>query len=279
MRRASPGCRSPVAFGLVVLASVVLCCVLGLVCGAVIGELTGGVLPRAGPQAQRRPVVHATIRPTPYRARTAVPVEPTQTAPAPPAEPAVATATTMPPGDASEYVAPVEQPTPVAAAPAAPEQQVVSAPSAGLPANLPVRPATRLVIPALGVDAPVVLIGLQNGTWAVDQLTQEVGHLQGTASPGDASNVAIAGHVTLAQGGDGPFRSLAQLKQGDDVIVFAGEQPFRYLVEQVRVVLPDDVQVTFPTTEPVVTLITCANWNQSRHAYDDRIIAVGRLAP
>ncbi len=156
--------------------------------------------------------------------------------------------------------------------------RVTAAPLMGLPADQPRVSATRLVIPKLGVDAPVVLIALRNGTWQVDQLTQEVGHLQGTASPGDASNIALAGHVTLARGGDGPFRYLSQLRQGDEVLVFAGEQPYRYVVKEVRVVSPEDVQVTFPTAEPTLTLITCANWNRERRVYDDRIIAVANLA-
>jgi sortase A len=123
------------------------------------------------------------------------------------------------------------------------------------------------------------LIKLQNGTWGIDQLTAEVGHLQGTASPGDTNNVALAGHVTLARGGDGPFKNLAQLKRGDEVWVYVGEEAYRYLIEYVRVVSPDDVQVAFPTTRPVLTLITCANWNRDRRVYDDRVVAVGSLAP
>nr|NIN69151.1 hypothetical protein [Anaerolineae bacterium]NIN99229.1 hypothetical protein [Anaerolineae bacterium] len=55
--------------------------------------------------------------------------------------------------------------------------------STGLVASLPDRPATRIVIPAIDVDAPVVVIPIRNGTWDVEQITHEVGHLQGTASP------------------------------------------------------------------------------------------------
>ncbi|PWH15572.1 MAG: hypothetical protein DDG58_10875, partial [Ardenticatenia bacterium] len=156
--------------------------------------------------------------------------------------------------------------------------QVTKATLMGLPADQPRTPATRLIIPKLGVDAPVILIALRNGTWQVDQLTYEVGHLQGTASPGDTSNIALAGHVTLARGGDGPFRYLSQLRQGDEVLVFAGEQPYRYVIKEVRVVSPEDVQVTFPTADPTLTLITCANWNRERRVYDNRVIAIAQLA-
>jgi sortase A len=156
---------------------------------------------------------------------------------------------------------------------------VPALPRKGLPANQPTRPASRLVIPSLGVDAPVVLLMLDalRGTWDVSQLTQEVGHLQGTAAPGDPSNVALAGHVTLAQGGDGPFRNLAQLRMGDDVLVYSGDEVYRYTIESVRVVAPEDVEVTFPTARPTLTLITCANWDRARRVYEQRIVAVGHL--
>lgn len=148
----------------------------------------------------------------------------------------------------------------------------------GLPANLPEQPATRLTIPALGVDTQVVLLNLHNGTWDISQLTQEVGHLQGTASPGSTSNVALAGHVTLAQGGSGPFKDLALVKVGDEAIVYQQDQSFRYVINSINIVDPENVNVTFPTDGAVLTLITCANWDSTQQAYSDQIVAVGHLA-
>ncbi|MCB0168742.1 MAG: hypothetical protein KDI79_31230, partial [Anaerolineae bacterium] len=57
--------------------------------------------------------------------------------------------------------------------------------------------ATRLVIPRLNLDAPVVLSPIENQTWQVDDLgTDKVGHLEGTAPPGSNSNIVLAAHVT-----------------------------------------------------------------------------------
>lgn len=150
-------------------------------------------------------------------------------------------------------------------------------PFPGLPSSAPATPATRVVIPSLAVDAPVVLLPLREGTWDVDHLTQEVGHLQGTASPGENSNVALAGHITLAQGGYGPFKDLAQLKAGDEVLVYAGASSFRYVVERVDVVDPSSVEITYPSNRPLLTLITCANWDDATQRYMNRVAAVAHL--
>jgi sortase A len=124
----------------------------------------------------------------------------------------------------------------------------------------------------------VVLLDLRNGTWDIEQLTQEVGHLRGTASPGDRSNMALAGHVTLSQGGDGPFRDLAQIRSGQEAIVYAGDEAYTYVIDSVKVVDPTDVTVTSPTDQSILTLITCANWDSGLHLYTDRIVAIGHLA-
>jgi LPXTG-site transpeptidase (sortase) family protein len=154
----------------------------------------------------------------------------------------------------------------------------VSQASTGLVASLPDRPATRIVIPAIDVDAPVVVVSIRDGTWDVEQITHEVGHLQGTASPGDSSNVVMAGHITLSGGGYGPFKGLARLQQGDEVLVYIGDQEvYVYKVDSVRTVEATDVEVAYPTTEPVLTLITCVNWDPVKGRYNDRLIVVTHL--
>jgi sortase A len=162
--------------------------------------------------------------------------------------------------------------------PASPGGPAVSQASTGLIASLPDRPATRVVIPAIDVDAPVVVIPIRNGTWDVEQITHEVGHLQGTASPGDSSNVVMAGHITLTAGGYGPFRGLSQLESGDEVLVYVGDQEvYVYTVDSVKTVEATDVEVAYPTTGPILTLITCVNWNPAQGRYNDRLVVVAHL--
>jgi LPXTG-site transpeptidase (sortase) family protein len=165
-----------------------------------------------------------------------------------------------------------------AAAPPSPLPSPLLPTPRGLPARLPTRVATRLVIPSLGVDAPVVLIPARGDVWDVSQIAQEVGHLQGTASPGDPSNVVLAGHITLEQGRYGPFKSLAQLQVGETAVVYAGEKQYTYVIRSVDIVRGDEVEVTYPTSEPTLTLITCTNWDKTARRYEDRVVVVGYLA-
>jgi LPXTG-site transpeptidase (sortase) family protein len=154
----------------------------------------------------------------------------------------------------------------------------VSQAPTGLVASLPDRPATRIVIPAIDVDAPVVVIPIRNDTWDVKQITHEVGHLQGTASPGDKNNVVMAGHITLTTGGYGPFRGVAQLQPGDEILVYIGDKEvYVYTVDSVKTVKATDVEVAYPTTEPILTLITCVNWDPVQGRYNDRLVVVAHL--
>jgi LPXTG-site transpeptidase (sortase) family protein len=156
------------------------------------------------------------------------------------------------------------------------EQGIESPIRAGSP--LPERPATRLVIPAMGLDVPVILSPIVNRTWQVDHLGKDfVGHLEGTASPGDPSNVVLAGHVTLAHNVYGPFAGLGKLQPGDTIIVYVGDQPYTYRVDYRQLVDRTDVQVAYPTDGARLTLITCSNWSDELRAYQQRLIVVGHL--
>ena len=136
--------------------------------------------------------------------------------------------------------------------------------------------ATRLVIPALRVNAPVVEVPLSNGTWDVSGLTYEVAHLGGTANPGENGNLALTGHVTLRRG-SGPFLHLEALQPGDLAIVQTEDQAYMYRVVNKRHVGPTDVSVTFPTSEPILTLITCTNWDAEKRTYTGRVAVIAEL--
>lgn len=144
----------------------------------------------------------------------------------------------------------------------------------------PQRPVTRIIIPSLEIDTRVELAPIENDTWKVSHLQQEVGHLVGTGNPGEANNVVLAGHVTLEpDGADGPFKRLGYLLPGEDVIVYHGDQSYTYRLETMTTVKPDNIEVTYPTSRPVLTLITCLNFDEEAGHYSDRLVAVAVLAP
>ena len=144
--------------------------------------------------------------------------------------------------------------------------------------GLPERPATRLVIPAMKVDAPVVLVPIVSRTWKLDELgTDKVGHLEGTASPGSSSNVVLAAHVTTAHLVYGPFAGLGLMQPGDAIIVYVGDESYAYRVDYLRLVERADIKVVYPTETGQVTLITCNNWSDDLKTYQERLIVVGHL--
>lgn len=106
-------------------------------------------------------------------------------------------------------------------------------------------PIAVLEIPAIGLEVQVL-----EGT--DDQsLNRGVGHIEGSAFPGQPGNVAIAGHR------DGFFRGLKDLKVGDVLVLTTLEDRRSFVVRDLSVVSPDDVSVLEPTASPTLTLVTC----------------------
>ena len=140
----------------------------------------------------------------------------------------------------------------------------------------PAPPPTRLVIPALRLDAPVVDLPIVDKTWDISVLTYEIAHLGGTANPGEKSNMVLAGHVTLRTGG-GPFLKLEYLKPGDTATVYAGDEAHTYRVVDKKYVAPDDVSVTHPGSDAILTLLTCTSWDAENRAYRQRVAVIADL--
>jgi sortase A len=126
------------------------------------------------------------------------------------------------------------------------------------------RSATRLVIPAIKIDVPVV----EGVDW--EQLKRGAGHLVGSANPGERGNCFIAGHNDIY--GE-IFRDLEELKIGDEILVYAGQQSFRYIVRATRIVEPDDLSVMESTSTPILTLLTCYPYMIDSH----RLVAIAEL--
>jgi len=106
-------------------------------------------------------------------------------------------------------------------------------------------PLAVLRIPRLGLEVPVL-----EGTdeWTLDRA---VGHIEGTARPGVAGNVGIAGHR------DGFFRVLKEISKGDRLELALPGEVRHYRVDRISIVEPDDVSVLAPSRDPLVTLVTC----------------------
>lgn len=96
----------------------------------------------------------------------------------------------------------------------------------------PVPAPTRLRIPAIGVDAPVGPVGLNDqGQMAIPQQVQDIGWYEYGPAPGATQGSAVlSGHVDSAEQGLGAFSRLGELTAGDVITVTdaAGRQlPYR----------------------------------------------------
>lgn len=108
--------------------------------------------------------------------------------------------------------------------------------------------AVRVQIPAIGVDAPVVM---GDGE---EQLKKGVGQYLLSPNPGQPGNVVLSAHNDIY--GE-IFRDLDKLQPGDEVILYTSSQAYVYTVQQIQVVEPTQVEIMAETAEPIVTLISC----------------------
>lgn len=103
----------------------------------------------------------------------------------------------------------------------------------------------EIEIPRIGLSS-VILEGTEAGT-----LRRAVGHIPGTALPGQPGNLCLAGHR------DTFFRPLRRVAVGDELLIKTRAGAVLYRVQSVQVVRPEDAEVLDNTPEDVVTLVTC----------------------
>jgi sortase A len=102
------------------------------------------------------------------------------------------------------------------------------------------------------IDIPRVHISVmvEEGT-SPEVLRVAVGHIQGTALPGQAGNVALAAHR------DTFFRHLGELTSGDLIRITVPGGQYLYSVRFTDVVHPEETWVLQPSTGQLLTLVTC----------------------
>ncbi len=124
----------------------------------------------------------------------------------------------------------------------------------------------RIEIPRLKVKS-IVRAGGDSRT-----LRLAVGYIRGTALPGEAGNVGLAGHR------DTFFRRLREIQTDDLIRLVTPKGTFTYRVERVDVVEPGDVGVLDATRYPALTLVTCYPFTFVGAA-PQRFIVRARLVP
>lgn len=106
----------------------------------------------------------------------------------------------------------------------------------------------------------------------VRTLRGSVGHVPGTALPGEPGNAAFAAHR------DTFFRPLAGIRKGDTVLVTTPDGVHSYRVFGTRVVTPTEVSVLRSGQRSQLTLVTCYPFDYVGSA-PQRFIVQAELTP
>jgi sortase A len=86
-------------------------------------------------------------------------------------------------------------------------------------------------------------------------ISSALGHMEGTAFPGEYGNCVVAGHRNYVFGKY--FNRLDEIKVGDSIEIETMSDTFKYRVTDKFVVEPTEVSVTDPLEGRQLTLITC----------------------
>ncbi len=140
----------------------------------------------------------------------------------------------------------------------------------------------RIAIPAIGVDTVVVNAPRTGNTWESSHLTSQVGHMEGTAYPGQGSNVVLVAHRYLSirngqPANPGPFASLDRLHPGDQILVYSAGTVYTYAMTEQMQITRRDTWIIGGTDGEMVTLMTCDAWNPATLTYDKLLVVRGRL--
>ena len=165
------------------------------------------------------------------------------------------------------------------AAPRATVRHTATPTSTPAPSPSPVAvPPVRLLIPAIGVDAPVSVKGVRpDAVMDVPDGPEDVAWYNFTARPGTGGNAVLSGHLDYRNYGAAVFWRLKELGEGDIVEVrLADGSVLRY---QVSLKLSYDArmapvsEIVGPTSREVVTLITCGGtFDSGSRNYSDRLV-------
>ncbi len=115
-------------------------------------------------------------------------------------------------------------------------------------------------IPAIKVSLPVY-----HGTNEAE-LQIAIGHIEGTSLPvgGPGTHCALSGHRGLPSAK--LFTDIDKLKNGDTFLVQVMDRTLTYMVDQVRIVLPEEMQdLAIDPEKDYCTLVTCTPYGINTH--------------
>ncbi|MYV58210.1 class F sortase, partial [Streptomyces sp. SID3212] len=148
---------------------------------------------------------------------------------------------------------------------------------------LPYAPMSRVRIPAIKVDAPVVDVGLDREGWIAAPEPQDpnmAGWYQNGVAPGQRGTAVVVGHVDN-QAGPAVFYGLGSLEKGQHVEVsrYDGRVAV-FEIYGVEVFSKSDFpgpRVYGDTGRPELRVITCGGGYSKAGGYDGNVVVFARL--
>lgn len=137
---------------------------------------------------------------------------------------------------------------------------------------------SRLLIPSIGVDAPVVTLGVDgDGVMQSPSGPEDVGWYNFTSQPGFGGNAVFSGHVDYRNYGPAVFWKLRNLGPGDVVDVRLEDgTAYSYVVVSANTYEADAApidEIVGPTARDSVTLITCGGtFDPNIRQYSHRLV-------
>ncbi len=142
---------------------------------------------------------------------------------------------------------------------------------------------SRMRIPALGVDASVVKVGIKDdGTMGTPKNFADIGWYSLGAKPGEQGSAVFAGHVNNALSLAGVFVNLSKIHSGDYISVSdeAGHSKV-YRVSEIKSLPADAPTDTIFATSGLeqLVLITCdGDWIPKQKTFDTRLVVIAKPA-
>ncbi|MEU2760260.1 MULTISPECIES: sortase [unclassified Streptomyces] len=144
-------------------------------------------------------------------------------------------------------------------------------------------PPVRITAQAVGLDAAVDTVGTaEDGSIALPGEGDHAGWYSASATPGQRGNALLVGHVDTTSG-PAAFYALGALRQGDRITVHRRDKSVAHFTVTALDVYERDgfpsASVYAPAALPVLTLITCADWDPGNRTYTANLVVTARPEP
>jgi sortase (surface protein transpeptidase) len=138
-------------------------------------------------------------------------------------------------------------------------------------------PPVRLGIPALGVYAPIVPVGVEpEGDMEVPKDVRTAGWYRFGPLPGARGSAMVIGHVDSRAQGPGVFFGLARLQLGERIGVQLADGPTQYFVAVARRLIEKDelpLDLFARDGPPRLTLVTCGGgFDETSRSYSHNVV-------